>query len=133
MLSTPESPPTAAPAYDCQKCGACCVSWDCVPDYVYLEPKDKDRMSKATYADFTRGYGRQRHRVMQLAFIPAAVPDGVVGEVFACKALRGIVGDEVACGIYEERPKACRRFEVGSEDCLEMRRRAGLSAPPTTT
>ena len=30
------------------------------------------------------------------------------------------------CRHYELRPVACRRFEVGGEDCLDARRRAGL-------
>lgn len=32
------------------------------------------------------------------------------------------------CRHYEYRPLACREFEVGSEDCLDARRRAGIDA-----
>jgi hypothetical protein len=32
-----------------------------------------------------------------------------------------------ACAIYDERPKTCRDFTRGSENCLEARRRVGLS------
>jgi len=34
----------------------------------------------------------------------------------ACRYLRN--GE---CGIYEDRPSACRNFEVGSEDCRKIR------------
>lgn len=32
------------------------------------------------------------------------------------------------CTIYETRPDVCRRFEAGSEQCQEARRRLGLKA-----
>jgi Fe-S-cluster containining protein len=32
------------------------------------------------------------------------------------------------CTIYETRPDVCRRFEAGSEQCQEARRRLGLAA-----
>jgi len=36
------------------------------------------------------------------------------------------------CAIYEERPRSCREFALGGDNCLEARRRVGLSrrAPP---
>ncbi|MFO0749370.1 MAG: YkgJ family cysteine cluster protein [Myxococcota bacterium] len=34
------------------------------------------------------------------------------------------------CGVYEERPQSCRDFAVGSRNCLEARRRVGLSGRP---
>lgn len=49
-----------------------------------------------------------------------------------CMALRGEVGGEVACSIYEFRPSACREFAPlaavgrGDEACSEARRRHGL-------
>jgi hypothetical protein len=46
-----------------------------------------------------------------------------------CAALAG--GEDVhvpyACAIYEDRPRACRDFLPGGANCLEARRRAGLS------
>ena len=32
------------------------------------------------------------------------------GETFACTALDGIIGEQVACRIYEKRPRICHRF-----------------------
>ncbi len=34
------------------------------------------------------------------------------------------------CSAYETRPDPCRRFQAGSEECLEARRRVGLAALP---
>lgn len=43
-----------------------------------------------------------------------------------CVALRGEVGVSVACSVYNDRPDACRKFEVGSELCNEARRKVGI-------
>jgi Fe-S-cluster containining protein len=43
-----------------------------------------------------------------------------------CIAFEGEVGGRCGCGIYEQRPDACRKFEAGSSLCLEARRAAGL-------
>ena len=110
------------------------MSWDCVPDYVYLEPRDAKRMASATRKTHTRRF-KTTAQVMRLGWTKALnVLNDEVVDVYACTALVGVVADKVACGIYEERPKACRRFEPGSEDCLEMRLRANLpAAPPEPT
>lgn len=34
------------------------------------------------------------------------------------------------CGHYEIRPEICREFELGCEECLEMRAEVGLSDTP---
>lgn len=34
------------------------------------------------------------------------------------------------CSVYAERPQSCRDFELGGRNCLEARRRIGLSARP---
>ncbi len=46
-----------------------------------------------------------------------------------CAALRGQGGaeDPFACSVYEDRPRTCRDFRRGSENCLLARRRVGLS------
>jgi Fe-S-cluster containining protein len=42
-----------------------------------------------------------------------------------CAALEG--DGRYQCAIYEDRPKTCRDFTLGSEHCLTARRRVGLS------
>ncbi len=47
-----------------------------------------------------------------------------------CAALTGVVGKQVACGIYEWRPSPCREFAAGSEACERARLRRGLAPYP---
>ena len=44
-----------------------------------------------------------------------------------CIALEGELGKSVSCSIYADRPSACRQFEAGSESCLHLREKAGLT------
>jgi len=46
-----------------------------------------------------------------------------------CAALEGggDAGEPYHCVVYDDRPKTCREFELGSENCLIARRRVGLS------
>ncbi len=56
-----------------------------------------------------------------------------------CRALIGKVGEQVSCGIYQERPSPCREFaplaEIGvfAEACNRARGRHGLPPLPVTT
>jgi hypothetical protein len=43
-----------------------------------------------------------------------------------CPQLRGTVGVETSCAIYEARPEICRLFAPGSVECLQARANAGL-------
>jgi len=43
-----------------------------------------------------------------------------------CVALSGLAGGACSCGVYENRPEACRRFEVGGPLCVAARQRLGL-------
>lgn len=59
---------------------------------------------------------------------------GAAGAPSRCIALRGRIGAEVSCAIYEFRPPACREFAPlaavgrGDEACNEARRRHHLPA-----
>ncbi len=43
-----------------------------------------------------------------------------------CTALDGRVGECVSCSIYEARPRSCRSFKAGSEECKLARQEAGV-------
>ena len=43
-----------------------------------------------------------------------------------CVALRGKMGRQVSCSIYEVRPRACHRVQAGSARCLQYRHERGL-------
>lgn len=51
-----------------------------------------------------------------------------------CTALRGEIGKDISCAIYESRPSPCRAFPVWEEDgsphqkCQELRKKVGLPA-----
>ena len=45
-----------------------------------------------------------------------------------CAALRGEVGQQVSCAIYDSRPSPCREFDIEHEACVRARRRHGLLA-----
>jgi hypothetical protein len=98
-------------ALDCQTCGACCRA-----AYHSVEVKKSDPAVKAqpdyivdrgTYLEIRRAGDR-------------------------CAALHGGEMEHGArsrfhCVIYDDRPRTCRDFTLGSEHCLTARRRVGLS------
>jgi len=98
-------------ALDCQTCGACCRA-----AYHSVEVSRRDPMIKkqpsyiedrGTYLEIRRSGDR-------------------------CSALHGgTIEDGKAtrfhCVIYDDRPKTCREFTLGSSTCLTARRRVGLS------
>lgn len=43
-----------------------------------------------------------------------------------CAALCGILGEEVHCIVYEDRPLVCMEFTAGSEACHAVRRHFGF-------
>jgi Fe-S-cluster containining protein len=44
-----------------------------------------------------------------------------------CAALGSRGSEQYTCAIYEDRPQACRDFAAGGRQCLDARRRVGLS------
>ena len=100
-------------ALDCQTCGACCRA-----AYHSVEVSRRDPVVKAqpqfvvdrgTYLEILRSGDR-------------------------CAALAGGTFDHgksqatrYHCTIYDDRPRTCRDFTLGSEHCLTARRRVGLS------
>lgn len=96
---------------ECLSCGACCASLICVG----VRPgEDGDRSDQWE--------------------IVSDSDEGLVVDVFlkrdhetlACIALDGVVGETVACRIYESRPSMCHHFEAGSDRCHAIRRAYGL-------
>ena len=96
---------------DCQTCGACCRA-----AYHSVEVSRRDPMVK-----------KQPSYVVDRTTYLEVIRDGD-----RCGALAGgeISGDRVtryACKIYDDRPRTCREFTLGSAHCLTARRRVGLS------
>jgi len=98
-------------ALDCQTCGACCrAAYDAV-DVAKRDPMVK---KQPTYLEDRGTYYQIKRK----------------GD--RCSALQGgVVVDgktsRYACEIYDDRPRTCRDFTLGSAHCLTARRRVGLS------
>ena len=100
----PASPPSLA-LLDCRACGACCAFSAEWPRFTTEDESDLARLSPDLVDDER---GRMRSR----------------GD--RCAALRGVVGVNVACAVYADRPEVCRACEPGDGECLLARRRFGL-------
>ena len=108
--------PNALPVIEsCNGCGACCLVATSPP---FRRMFDED----------TEEWGRLRWERPDLA-----------GGILAADRARRASGDPSygtpclwfdaetrRCRHYDQRPGACRVFEVGGEDCRDMRRRAGF-------
>jgi Fe-S-cluster containining protein len=97
----------------CQSCGACCARFRVSYHWNEKVP--------AGYFEETTPMFRSLKSEKDLAGRPR------------CNALGGVIGVEVACGIYENRPTPCRDFKYSYEDggpkdlrCDEARLRSGL-------
>jgi hypothetical protein len=98
-----------AAALDCQTCGACCrEAYHAVP----VGASDPFRSSHPTFVV------RQGRRF-------SIRRDGP-----RCAALSG--SGPYACDVYADRPRTCRDFTAGSENCRIARQRVGLLTPVTT-
>jgi hypothetical protein len=97
-----------AAGMDCQTCGACCrEAYDSV-EISAREPVNKRHPELVSIQATYRKLRREGDR---------------------CAALSGgrTPQEAYACAIYEDRPRTCREFALGSGHCLEARRRVGLS------
>lgn len=104
--------PKDAPIPDCLTCGACCQSLLCVG----VRPSDDVDPELCWEITVQTDEGE-------------IVVDRYVRrneETLACIALEGVVGERVACSIYERRPKMCHHFDAGSDRCHAIRRAFGL-------
>jgi uncharacterized protein len=100
--------------YDCQSCGLCCSTIPGEPDYVLIHDYELVKILARVPEDYVR---TDRDGISALRTCTTK------GGGAACIALRGELGEEVECAIYEHRPEACRNFQAGSTAC-EMARSA---------
>ncbi len=93
---------------DCQTCGACCREAYHAVEISSREPVNKLHPERVVIQDSRRKLLRNGNR---------------------CAALSGghKPTESFACAIYQDRPSTCREFTRGSENCLDARRRVGLS------
>ena len=96
--------------YDCTQCGACCR---CFP--IFASDADAEReVSIKTDTRLLEPHMRTKDKIYQLYPLPFH------------KGCAFLDGDQL-CRIYETRPDVCRRFEAGSDQCIEARKRIGIT------
>ncbi|MCB9563411.1 MAG: YkgJ family cysteine cluster protein [Kofleriaceae bacterium] len=104
------------PALDCQTCGACCRAAYHSVEVSRRDPAVRARpdyvVDRGTYLEIRRAGDRC-----------AALGGGEV--VTGADGARTTT--RYACAIYDDRPRTCRDFTLGSAHCLTARRRVGLS------
>ena len=111
----------SAPAYDCQRCGACCTN-----------PDENRATGYSAYVDIL-----PIDRILtRPALVRRFVATDEAGQLHVrldregrCVALVGNVGRHAKCGIYVDRPRGCRVLEAGSERCKSARRERGIAPP----
>ncbi|MBY0525662.1 MAG: YkgJ family cysteine cluster protein [Gemmataceae bacterium] len=103
--------------YDCQRCGACCLSITPSAGYVVLERDEATQLRRLSLPIVIGTDGQ--------SFLATEPYDGPGGAA-ACIAFEGAPGFPSRCLIYAARPTKCREFEAGSIACRTARLRAGL-------
>lgn len=93
---------------ECQTCGACCREAYHAVEVAVRDPVNRTHPELVLIRDTHRKLRRSGDR---------------------CAALAGgrTPFEPFSCAIYADRPRACRDFARGSENCLDARRRVGLS------
>ena len=99
-------------ASDCRGCGACCRH---VGHPMFLRYAGPGQPAEPAWRSLPRRLKRE-----VLAYLKAKGPRDDYGE--PCIWLE----PDGTCRHYEHRPRVCRDFEAGEEDCLRFRREQGI-------
>ena len=101
--------PDDTPIPDCLTCGVCC-------QYLFVigvKPEDN------APAEFVWSVTDETGEVVIDSYLRRDA------ETLYCAALQPTEDGKMPCGIYENRPQACRKFEAGSDKCHALRRMYG--------
>jgi Fe-S-cluster containining protein len=117
------------PTYDCQQCGACCISiFGSFHGYAALLPAEAETIRRLGLPVLERTSRVTRRTTLHLG---TAVIDRPTGEQErVCVAFTGTIGGSCGCSIYTDRPISCRALEPGSFSCQCARQVAGLPPGP---
>lgn len=94
---------------NCLTCGACCSIWS-------IDVTSEDNVPEQLY-----------HTVKFFKNLNIVKQQMKLREDKSCFALEGKVGEKVNCTIYESRPKVCKKFEIGSKECLLAREKFNIN------
>lgn len=101
---------------DCKQCGACCVGKSSDGDYVPVTRLDRRRLP-TKYANKLRPLDRRDEDGAD-----HGLPLKRFGSGEACTALKGKLGKDIVCDMYDHRPEFCRKFQRGSAECHARRK-----------
>ncbi|MDQ3036966.1 MAG: YkgJ family cysteine cluster protein, partial [Myxococcota bacterium] len=99
-------------ALDCQRCAACCRS---AFDTLLVGPRERIVRRHPALIVVKDG----SHEMPR--------PEGTCAALETAPSGAGDERDRYACRVYDDRPRTCREFTRGSENCLLARQRVGLS------
>lgn len=104
--------PDNEPIPECMTCGGCCAT------FVNISVKpDNPIASKDCWEVSKQG---KNGEIIVDRLIKRRKED------YFCTGLKGTVGENVSCRLYENRPDSCRQFEAGSDRCHAVRRAFGI-------
>jgi uncharacterized protein len=98
--------PSDAPVPDCLTCGACCTF------LFVIGVKPSEDAPPETIWNVTDESGE----IIVDSYLKREA------ETLFCTALKPTTDGKMPCGIYENRPQTCRKFEAGSDKCHALRR-----------
>jgi Fe-S-cluster containining protein len=101
----------------CDGCGACCMVVTRPPFYRVFDEEGEEAWERLR---------RERPDIMA-AFLADSKARKERGGPYYGTPCIWFDEETRRCRHYEYRPLACREFPIGEEDCLDARRRAGMS------
>lgn len=101
----------SVPIPDCIPCGACCIYGLIIP----INRREPEPLQKYLEVTLDGADDLVIERVLER--------DEADGR---CINLSGIVGKEIGCKVYPDRPQICRDFDAGSDRCFGYRRMYGI-------
>jgi Fe-S-cluster containining protein len=119
----------AATTLDCQTCGACCREAYGSVEVAPRDPMRKRRpelvVDRGLYLEVLRK--GDRCAALEGGDVIAACASTAASTTAAAPAAGALTTTRYRCTIYDDRPRTCRDFTLGSDHCMTARRRVGLS------
>ncbi len=106
--------PAFTAALDCLTCGACCRE-----AYHAVEVAPRDPFLRLHPERIVRDAENAGRAVVRRVPTPTGTRCSCLGDPPE--------GEDYRCAVYRDRPKTCRDFEQASVNCVEARRRVGLT------
>ncbi len=111
----------------CVSCGLCCVYYPTInPTNWAWVMTDEEQVPKKLYQIDRNPSNREHYNKQGFKAVMKTKKDSDWKDFRRCVALEGEVRTKVSCKVYENRPRVCSDYEVGSERCNKIREWGGL-------